>query len=172
MNVKLIVVGGEATSSEIRVRLPMIIGRGKDANLTLPHPLVSRHHCELFESNGRLFVRDLGSLNGTYVDNEKIDGQRELPPGHLLTVGTVTFRAVYGGQSPDAATESPRAVEASRQSPSTAATVRVSQRDGQPAALGRTQSTDKDDTAHEADFGGGQAANTDRPRQINREAGD
>jgi predicted component of type VI protein secretion system len=94
LNAKLVVVGGEVKATEIRLKLPCIIGRGKGSNVTLPHPLVSRQHCELFESSGRLWVRDLGSLNGTYVNNEKIT-ETELPPNELLTVGAVTFRALY-----------------------------------------------------------------------------
>jgi pSer/pThr/pTyr-binding forkhead associated (FHA) protein len=39
-------------------------------------------------------VRDLGSLNGTFVNNERIT-ESPLAAGELLTVGTVTFRAVY-----------------------------------------------------------------------------
>jgi predicted component of type VI protein secretion system len=94
LNAKLVVVGGEVKATEIKLRLPCVIGRGKGSTVTLPHPLVSRQHCELFESNGRLWVRDLGSLNGTYVNNEKVT-ESELPPNELLTVGAVTFRAVY-----------------------------------------------------------------------------
>lgn len=94
LNAKLVVVGGEVKTTEIKLKLPCVIGRGKGSNVTLPHPLVSRQHCELFEAGGKLWVRDLGSLNGTYVNNEKIT-EMELPPGELLTVGTVTFRAVY-----------------------------------------------------------------------------
>ncbi len=94
LNAKLAVVGGEVKSTEIKLKLPCILGRGKGSTVMLPHPLVSRQHCELFEANGRLWVRDLGSLNGTYVNNEKIT-ETELPPNELLTVGTVTFRAIY-----------------------------------------------------------------------------
>jgi hypothetical protein len=42
-----------------------------------------------------LFVRDLGSLNGTYVNSQKIDSEHWLQPDQLLTLGTVTFRAIY-----------------------------------------------------------------------------
>jgi pSer/pThr/pTyr-binding forkhead associated (FHA) protein len=63
--------------------------------LTLPHPLVSRRHCELFEKAGVLHVRDLKSLNGTYVDSQRIEGTSELHPDQLLTIGNVTFRAIY-----------------------------------------------------------------------------
>jgi predicted component of type VI protein secretion system len=63
----------------------------------LAHPLVSRQHCELYEADGQLMVRDLGSLNGTFVNNQKVS-EAPLPPGELLTIGTVTFRAVYESQ--------------------------------------------------------------------------
>jgi pSer/pThr/pTyr-binding forkhead associated (FHA) protein len=39
-------------------------------------------------------VRDLGSLNGTFVNNQRIT-EAAVEPGELLTVGTVTFRAIY-----------------------------------------------------------------------------
>lgn len=121
---KLLVVGGEVKTTEIKLRLPCVIGRGKGSTVTLPHPLVSRQHCELFESNGRLWVRDLGSLNGTYVNNEKVT-ETELPPNELLTIGTVTFRAVYepalhdGTVSDQAALVAPTRAPAAHESVST-----------------------------------------------------
>jgi predicted component of type VI protein secretion system len=94
MDAKLVVVAGETKATEIKLRLPSTIGRGRDATLTIPHPLVSRQHCEIFEKDGFLVVRDLGSLNGTFIDDERIT-ESVLHEGALLTVGTVTFRAVY-----------------------------------------------------------------------------
>lgn len=67
----------------------------RESTITLPHNLVSRRHCEIIENNGHLFVRDLNSLNGTYLNNEKISGTQVLLPNQLLTLGNVTFRAVY-----------------------------------------------------------------------------
>lgn len=93
-NVKLVVVSGEVKTKELSIKLPSTIGRGRDTAVILPHPLVSRNHCELYETDGKLMVRDLGSLNGTFVNNERIT-ESPLGPGELLTVGTVTFRAVY-----------------------------------------------------------------------------
>lgn len=94
MDAKLVVVGGDAKAAEIPLNLPVTIGRGREASLALPHPLVSRKHCKLYEADGYLMVRDLGSLNGTYVNNRRVD-EAVLPPGELLTLGTVTFRAIY-----------------------------------------------------------------------------
>jgi predicted component of type VI protein secretion system len=109
LNARLVVVGGEVKTAEIKLRLPSTIGRGRGATIMLPHPLVSRQHCELFEADGRLMVRDLGSLNGTFINNQRIS-EAPLPAGDLLTVGAVTFRAVYEvqeGSSPPAGSAAP-----------------------------------------------------------------
>ncbi|QEG20598.1 FHA domain-containing protein [Mariniblastus fucicola] len=102
LSVKLVVVGGDAKSKEVQLNLPTVIGRGREGvSLTLPHKLVSRKHTELFEDQGQLFVRDLGSLNGTYVNNERISDSQPLKPNELLTLGNVTFRAIYDSGSID-----------------------------------------------------------------------
>lgn len=95
MDVKLVVVGGEVKTTEIKLKLPTIVGRGKGAGVVLQHPLVSRQHCEIYEHEGQLAVRDLGSLNGTYINNTRLTEPTTLPSGELLTIGTVTFRAEY-----------------------------------------------------------------------------
>lgn len=98
MQAKLIVVEPEIQPNQYELSLPMTIGRGRDSRLKLMHALVSRRHCELFEESGKLMVRDLGSLNGTFVGGERVE-TAPLPPGGLLTIGSVTFRAVYGDDS-------------------------------------------------------------------------
>jgi FHA domain len=102
LNAKLVVVGGDVKTTEIKLKLPSTIGRGRGTSIVLPHPLISRQHCELYEAGGQLMVRDLGSLNGTFVNNQRIT-ESAIAPGELLTVGTVTFRAVYEAAEPAAA---------------------------------------------------------------------
>jgi len=101
LNVTLVVVGGDVKTPEVKLRLPSTVGRGRDCSIMLRHPLVSRQHCEIFEASGSLMVRDLGSLNGTFVNNLRIEGDAPLAPGQLLTIGTVTFRAMYEEASSD-----------------------------------------------------------------------
>ncbi len=100
LKAKLVVVGGDAKAGEVNLKLPTIIGRGKEAGLTVPHALVSRRHTEIFERDGKLVVRDLGSLNGTFINNTRIEGEQILDPNQLLTLGNITFRAVYEPLSP------------------------------------------------------------------------
>ena len=54
-----------------------ILGRSRDCSLFLhdPHLLISRYHCQITISAPYVHIQDLGSLNGTYVNGEKI-GQR------------------------------------------------------------------------------------------------
>ncbi len=95
---RLQVVGGNE-KEEFQLELPATIGRGQDNSITLRDALISRQHCRISLHEGVLVVNDLDSMNGTYVGSERIHGQTQLPPGTLLTVGTVTFRAIYNDAS-------------------------------------------------------------------------
>jgi predicted component of type VI protein secretion system len=101
MDAKLVIVGGKAGKGPISLKLPAIIGRSRDADLTVAHPMVSRQHCELFEVDGLLKVRDLGSLNGTLVGQEKVK-EADLRPQAEFTVGPLTFRVEYEYAGPAA----------------------------------------------------------------------
>ena len=94
MEAKLTVVGGKASKAQIALKLPTIIGRSRGAGLTVAHPMISRQHCEVFEADGLLMVRDLDSLNGTSVGGQKVK-ESPLPPDAEFTVGPLTFRVEY-----------------------------------------------------------------------------
>lgn len=97
---KLEIIGGDAKRTDVPIKkLPATIGRAREATITLPHSLVSRKHCEIFEQENQLFVKDLKSLNGTYVNNQKITEPTAILCGQLLTLGNVTFRAIYSVNS-------------------------------------------------------------------------
>ncbi len=86
MQAKLVVVEPHAQPEEYMVTLPTTIGRGREATLQLTHALVSRQHCQLFAEQGRIMVRDLGSMNGTFVGGQRVE-TAPLSSGELLTVG-------------------------------------------------------------------------------------
>jgi pSer/pThr/pTyr-binding forkhead associated (FHA) protein len=81
-------------NDELSVAQPeFVIGRAHDCHLQLPSDFVSRHHCELIvdECEQALRLRDLGSRNGTFVNDEIVAEERELKDGDKLTVGCIPF---------------------------------------------------------------------------------
>jgi hypothetical protein len=54
----------------------------------VPHPSVSRQHCEVWLTNEAVLVRDLGSRNGTFVEGERVN-EAELMQGQTLRLGDV-----------------------------------------------------------------------------------
>lgn len=107
MQAKLLVVDGEAKAPQFDVQLPAVIGRSRNSDVILGHRLISRRHCEVFESDGLLMLRDLGSLNGTFVGQTRLAEQAmPLAPGEQFSVGPVTFQADY--QAPDHGAEADR----------------------------------------------------------------
>jgi pSer/pThr/pTyr-binding forkhead associated (FHA) protein len=112
--ITLTIVHGPGEGTEFVLDRPgrQTIGRANDCTIQLPTNFlfaqVSRHHCELDIDPPAVHVRDLGSLNGTFVNGEMIGKQnedevrsevsnpasavRELKGGDELQVGTVTFR--------------------------------------------------------------------------------
>jgi predicted component of type VI protein secretion system len=86
----------DSKDKEFKLALPAKIGRGQEAKLKLVHPLVSRMHCEIYEQGDQLMVRDMASLNGTFVDDERVVDEMVLPSGCRLTVGSANFKVLYG----------------------------------------------------------------------------
>ncbi len=92
-----------------------VVGRSSDCSLQLPcdvaHQDVSRHHCLLAIDPPEIRVRDLGSLNGTFLNGQKI-GQREtavtaempvqvLKDGDEIRVGSTTYCIAIFNQEDD-----------------------------------------------------------------------
>jgi hypothetical protein len=82
-----------------RLKLPegeAVLGRDEEAHVRIASEEVSRTHCLLISSPGKLVVRDLGSRNGTFVNGKPIAGDVVLQPGDLLVVGPMGFRLPAG----------------------------------------------------------------------------
>ncbi|NLA66380.1 MAG: FHA domain-containing protein [Leucobacter sp.] len=68
-----------------------VAGRHPAVDIFLDDVTVSRRHAEFSRQGTRFSVRDLGSLNGTYCDTERIDGEVELSDGVEVQVGKFKF---------------------------------------------------------------------------------
>ncbi len=73
---------------------PFKIGRRSHLPLTLPCESVSKEHAEIIERDNKLYVRDLGSTNGTFVNGERVEPDREehISEGDIIQFATVVFR--------------------------------------------------------------------------------
>ncbi len=92
MDMKLKVIEGKNVGQEISVSGPrFLIGRAEDCHLRPGSELISRHHCAILVEEGYIGVRDFGSKNGTYVNDDRIASERELKAGDRLTVGHLKF---------------------------------------------------------------------------------
>ena len=67
---------------------PAIIGRGADADVVVDDPDVSRHHARLEAENGIVYLSDLDSANGTYLNGRRLRQGIEVRPGDRIDVGT------------------------------------------------------------------------------------
>ena len=70
----------------------LTIGRSEESDIFLVDPSVSRNHAKIEIDSGKLLVRDLASTNGTYVNGERIEGDRNVHTGDVLTFGNTQLR--------------------------------------------------------------------------------
>jgi pSer/pThr/pTyr-binding forkhead associated (FHA) protein len=72
-------------------------GRHPESDIFLDDITVSRRHAEIRRKNGSFFVHDMGSLNGTYVNRERVDNT-QLATGDELQIGKFKL-AFFTGQA-------------------------------------------------------------------------
>lgn len=76
-----------------------VVGRKTGADIVIRSPEISRRHACLAVRDGRLWVRDLGSRNQTFVDDVVVEGEVQLSPGQMLRFGALETRVTIGGFS-------------------------------------------------------------------------
>ncbi len=74
-----------------------IVGRKEDCDIRIPLKEVSRQHAEITITRHGVHVKDLGSSNGTYVNNERIK-EKDLVAGDHLVIGPVVFTLQLEGE--------------------------------------------------------------------------
>ncbi len=79
---------------------PQLLGRSGEA-LPISDIAVSRRHAELTPDEGRWWLRDLSSRNGTYVNGVRIEGRVRLVPGDQIRVGSTVLAFGTRDSEPD-----------------------------------------------------------------------
>jgi pSer/pThr/pTyr-binding forkhead associated (FHA) protein len=101
MDVKLIVEKGGKRGQVVQFSdREAILGRAKGCTIRIPSAEVSRRHCRLVFLSGSLYVEDLTSANGTYLDGREVTGVEYVASGSRLSVGPVRFRVEYTRATP------------------------------------------------------------------------
>ena len=70
------------------------VGRAAGCQVTLDDTYASQIHARLFARDGQLFVEDLGSTNGTYLNRKKVQGPMVMQRGDKLQVGNTVMELV------------------------------------------------------------------------------
>lgn len=92
--VQLVVLNGPDRGRKKRFRsVRMVVGRGKDCDFILEDQTVSRRHLELVYGDGGVVMRDLGSVSGTQINDERMD-ECTLKHGDEISVGKTRLRFV------------------------------------------------------------------------------
>jgi len=73
-------------------RLPLLVGRSVNADIRLRATSISSRHAEIFERDGRPWLRDLGSTNGTYVNFSPLRGEAALQRDDIVHFSGLEFR--------------------------------------------------------------------------------
>jgi len=93
MSIVLAILEGEDAGREfVFDRLPILIGRTEACNVVLYHPSISRQHCRFYQEGNRIFIEDLRSINGTFVNGVPVLLNSVLDPGDIVGLGSLSFR--------------------------------------------------------------------------------
>jgi pSer/pThr/pTyr-binding forkhead associated (FHA) protein len=93
MDLQLIVLAGAKHGTRIPLKKSkFVIGRASECTLRAGSEAVSRRHCAILRGESGWTVRDLGSRNGTILNDAKIEGEMPLKVGDELAVGPLKFR--------------------------------------------------------------------------------
>ncbi len=85
----------ELRGVNITVTGPVVIGRNPNADITIRGDYVSSQHARFVLMGQNLFIEDLGSTNGTLVNDVFIQAPLALKSGDKVTIGGVTMRVRF-----------------------------------------------------------------------------
>jgi FHA domain len=98
---RLVVTEGQHAGRELELDDELVLGR-VDTDLELDDEQVSRRHASIRVEGNRLVLRDLGSLNGTWVNGARVAQPRRLEPGDVIRLGSTAIE-VRPAAAPEAA---------------------------------------------------------------------
>ncbi len=94
----LVVLYGQDLGRKYDLTAPSsLIGRSSRCDICVDQDSVSRSHAKIILSGTKTSIVDLGSTNGTIINDEPVEGERELRNGDFIKVGRTIFKYIGGG---------------------------------------------------------------------------
>lgn len=150
MDIKLVMFRESGERRDFTLAGPRTtIGRKDDCDIRIPLAEISRHHAELRLTPAGVVLKDLGSANGTFVNNKRIKAEVPLGAGDHVVVGPVVFTLLVNGK-PDnvrAVKTKLRAVAASSQSAAGVAVASAASEEIDPISALEALASSADQTA-------------------------
>jgi pSer/pThr/pTyr-binding forkhead associated (FHA) protein len=106
MIAKLIVASGKSAGRSIAIkRNRLLIGRAEECDVRPLSEDVSRRHCEVIVGPAEVWVADLGSRNGTFVNGQRISEKTKVVDGDIVRVGALELKVSCVDPAAKAGTE-------------------------------------------------------------------
>ena len=84
--------------SVVPIRGIITLGRKPENTIVLTEPFVSGNHAKIYAKNNTLYIEDLNSTNGIYVNEEKVEGKIKLTTGDEIKIGSAIFKVLKSGR--------------------------------------------------------------------------
>lgn len=84
--------------SVVPIRGIITLGRKPENTIVLTEPFVSGNHAKIYAKNNNLYVEDLNSTNGVYVNNERIQEKYKLVADDEVKIGSAIFKVLKSGR--------------------------------------------------------------------------
>ena len=84
--------------SVVPIRGIITLGRKPENTIVLTEPFVSGNHAKIYAKNNNLYVEDLNSTNGVYVNNERIQEKYKLVADDEVKIGSSIFKVLKSGR--------------------------------------------------------------------------
>ncbi|WP_180059377.1 MULTISPECIES: FHA domain-containing protein [unclassified Acinetobacter] len=91
MTWKIQAISGDLTGQEISIERDMLVGRHQQADIVLQESDVSRKHAAFVLKDQALWLQDLNSSNGTFINDVRLTGESLLKEGDIVQFASVKF---------------------------------------------------------------------------------
>lgn len=115
MTWKIQAITGELTGQEISIDRDMLVGRHQSADIVLQAGEISRKHAAFLLKDQALWLQDLNSSNGTFVNDVRIEHETLLKEGDIIQFASLKFSVLEPAQAIDVPLEIEQTVAALNQ---------------------------------------------------------